>query len=85
MNLDTGPQRQWKPNVSIHYAEGRIITRSREASRPRNWVFWWLYLGSAAAKVLVKFQSNSKRLNLTRSYGKTAIRLVNRGPVVSFQ
>ena len=48
------------------------------------------HLGSAAAKVPVIFQSDWKYLNInlglrcfTRSWGKTSVRLVNRGPALS--
>ena len=57
--------------ASIHKAAARRLTaRSREVSKPRDWMLQWSYrseiwhLGSAAAVVPVKFQSDWKSLSM---------------------
>ena len=80
-------------NQSIYSLSGktsyRQISWSLEAVRlcynDRIDLTFGRHLGSAAAEVPVKFQSDRESLNLrlrdfTRSYGKTCVRLVNKGP-----
>ena len=83
--------------ASIHSTVRRLTTRSREVSKPRDWILYWSYRfeiwqasrqrccrdACQISERLEKSKPKVSRLqNFTRSCTKTSYRLVIRGPEV---
>ena len=71
----------------IHYTVRRLTAKSREASKPRNWIFnesvalkVARHPGRDTAEVSVKFQNGCKSLNPNLAASKTSWDLVERRP-----